>query len=152
VTPSPEQIRQGFGALLALTTRQWRRWADDRLQRFGLTEATWLPLLRIARAEAPMRQKELAQSLSLDGSSVVRLIDALEAAGLVARRGEEGDRRARVLVLTAQGQATVAQVERVAGELREAALAGLSEADLLTAHRVLRHISARLSAGPEAAL
>jgi len=149
--PSPEQLRQGFGALLAQTARQWRRWADTRLQEFGLTEATWLPLLRIARAEAPMRQKDLAHSLSLDGSSVVRLIDALEAAGLVERRGEEGDRRARVLVLTEQGRATVAQVEQVARAARETALAGLDEADLVTADRVMRHIATQLTAGLEAA-
>lgn len=146
MTQSPEQLRQGFGSLLAQTARHWRRWADNRLQRFGLTEATWLPLLRIARAEAPMRQKELARSLSLDGSSVVRLVDALEAAGLVERRGEEGDRRARVLVLTDQGRATVAQVEQVARAARETALAGLDEAELVIADRVLRHIGARLAA------
>ncbi|MFZ6761169.1 MarR family winged helix-turn-helix transcriptional regulator [Pseudoroseomonas sp. WGS1072] len=146
MTHSPEQLRQGFGSLLAQTARQWRRWADNRLQRFGLTEATWLPLLRIARAEAPMRQKDLARSLALDGSSVVRLVDALEAAGLVERRGEEGDRRARVLVLTDQGRATVAQVEQVARAARETALAGLNEAELVIADRVLRHIGARLAA------
>lgn len=146
MTHSPEQLRQGFGSLLAQTARQWRRWADNRLQRFGLTEATWLPLLRIARAEAPMRQKDLARSLALDGSSVVRLVDALEAAGLVKRRGEEGDRRARVLVLTDQGRATVAQVEQVARAARETALAGLDEAELVIADRVLRHIGARLAA------
>ncbi|MGY4800863.1 MarR family winged helix-turn-helix transcriptional regulator [Teichococcus aerofrigidensis] len=146
MTHSPEQLRQGFGSLLAQTARQWRRWADNRLQRFGLTEATWLPLLRIARAEAPMRQKDLARSLALDGSSVVRLVDALEAAGLVERRGEEGDRRARVLVLTDQGRATVAQVEQVARAARETALAGLDEAELVIADRVLRHIGARLAA------
>ncbi|MBI0432338.1 MarR family winged helix-turn-helix transcriptional regulator [Roseomonas sp. KE0001] len=146
MTHSPEQLRQGFGSLLAQIARQWRRWADNRLQRFGLTEATWLPLLRIARAEAPMRQKDLARSLALDGSSVVRLVDALEAAGLVERRGEEGDRRARVLVLTDQGRATVAQVEQVARAARETALAGLDEAELVIADRVLRHIGARLAA------
>jgi MarR family transcriptional regulator for hemolysin len=34
------------------------------MQPFGPTEATWLPLLRLARARAPTRQKELAVSLS----------------------------------------------------------------------------------------
>jgi len=68
-TNGPQHLR----ALLAQTARQWRRAADLRLQPCDLTEATWLPLVRIARAPAPMRQKELAASLSLDGSSVVRL-------------------------------------------------------------------------------
>ena len=71
------EIRAPFGALVSQTARRWRRAVDRRLHPFGLTEATWLPLLRVARAPAPMRQKDLAASLSLDSSSVVRLLDAL---------------------------------------------------------------------------
>ena len=116
---------------------------------FGLTEATWLPLLRLARASAPMRQKELAASLSLDGSSVVRLLDALQAAGLIERREDDGDRRAKAIVLTPLGRETVAKVETVAQQVREDALTGLSDDDLATASRVLDHVCGRLA--PQAA-
>ena len=81
-----KSTRNTFGALLAQTARQWRRAADLRLQPYGLTEATWLPLVRIARAPASTRQKDLAASLSLDNSSVVRLLDNLETAGLIRRQ------------------------------------------------------------------
>ncbi len=64
--------RDAFGSLLSRAARQWRRSADLRLQPFDLTEATWLPLVHIARAPAPPRQKDLAASMSLDGSSVAR--------------------------------------------------------------------------------
>ena len=77
------------------------------MQPFGLTEATWLPLLRLSRARAPMRQKELAASLSLDGSSVVRLIDSLETAGFVGRNVDPQDRRVVRVALTDQGREKV---------------------------------------------
>src|ERR1700722_6364840 len=93
-TMSDKEIRAAFGALVSQTARRWRRAVDGRLQPFGLTEATWLPLLRVARAPAPLRQKDLAASLSLDSSSVVGLLDALEEAGFVERR-EDSDRRAK---------------------------------------------------------
>src|SRR6516225_5090796 len=93
-------LRDGFGTLVARAARQWRRAVDRHLQPFGLTEATWLPLIYIARASVPMRQKDLAAALTLDGSSVVRLLDALEASELVERREEDGDRSARILVPT----------------------------------------------------
>src|SRR5580698_5738404 len=93
-------LRDGFGTLVARAARQWRRAVDRHLQPFGLTEATWLPLIYIARAPVPMRQKDLAAALTLDGSSVVRLLDALVAAELVERREEDGDRRARIIVPT----------------------------------------------------
>ena len=86
-----------------------------------------------------MRQKDLAASLSLDLSSVVRLLDALQAAGLVERREEE-DRRAKTIVLTASGKETVARVEEVAREVRNEALADVADADVATAARVLEHV------------
>lgn len=129
-----------FGSLLSLTARQWRRSVDQRLKPFGLTEATWLPLIRVARAGVPMRQKELAASLSLDGSSVVRLLDTLEKANLIERREEDADRRAKTIVLTRQGRAIANRVEMVAREVREEALDDLSTRDVDTAFRVLEHI------------
>src|SRR5579871_1146066 len=95
VKKSDRQLRDGFGSLVARAARQWRREVDRRLQPFGLTEATWLPLIYLARAKAPMRQKDLAAALTLDGSSVVRLLDALEASRLIERREEGADRRAK---------------------------------------------------------
>jgi len=140
-----ESTRNNFGALLAQTARQWRRAADQRLQPFELTEATWLPLVRIARAQTLMRQKELAASLFLDNSSVVRLLDNLETAGLIRRQEEANDRRAKTIVLTARGRAMADQVEAVAHRVREDALAGLSDADIETAFRVLDHVCRALA-------
>ena len=149
--PSPQQtVRRGFGALLALAARQWRRGVDHGLQPFGLTEATWLPLIRVARSPKPMRQRELADSLSLDSSAVVRLLDTLEAEGLVERR-EEADRRAKAIVLTAAGRAIVDRVEASARRLHEDVLAGLPRADIEATVRVLRHICRAVPAAQDPA-
>jgi MarR family transcriptional regulator for hemolysin len=141
--------RNSFGTLLAQTARRWRRAVDRELQPFGLTEATWLPLLRLARAPEAMHQKALAASLSLDGSSVVRLLDSLQGAGLIERKEDGADRRAKAIVLTALGRATVEQVEAVARDVRERALAGLSERDIQTTIRVLEQIDRVLSPSTE---
>lgn len=135
-----DTLRSTFGATLARASRQWRRAADQRLQPFDLTEATWLPLVRIARATSPPRQKDLAASLSLDGSSIVRLLDNLEAAGLIKRREEASDRRAKAIFLTARGRAIADKVEVVAQQVRHDALAGLSDREIEIAFRVLSHV------------
>src|SRR5882757_2070177 len=122
--------RPRFAPLVAHIAREWRRAVDARLHIYGLTEATWLPLLRIARAESPMRQNELAASLSLDGSSVVRLLDALESSGLVERCEDPADRRAKSLTLTPRGRRTVDQVERVSQDIRDLVLGDVSDDDL----------------------
>ncbi len=140
-----QQLRDGFASLVARAGRQWRRAVDRRLQPFGLTEAMWLPLIHLARAPDPMRQKDLAASLVLDGSSVVRLLDALEASGLIERREEGADRRAKIIVLTARGWSIIEQVEAASREVRNATLAGLSEDELGTATHVLELVCENLA-------
>ena len=139
------QVRDGFGSLVARAARQWRRAVDRRLQPFGLTEATWLPLIYLARATAPMRQKDLAAALSLDGSSVVRLLDALEASQFIERHEEGSDRRAKIIVPTARGLAIAEKVEAVSREVRTATLVGLSHDELAIASRVLDRVCQNLA-------
>ena len=132
-------------SLIARAARQWRRAVDRRLQPFGLTEATWLPLIHLARAPVPMRQKELAASLMLDGSSVVRLLDALESAGLIERREETADRRAKTIAVTERGLSIIDQVEAASRDVRNAVLVGLSVDDIEAASRVLDLVCANLA-------
>lgn len=137
MSANQQQLRDGFASLIARVGRQWRRAVDRRLQPFGLTEATWLPLIHLARAPVPLRQKELAASLVLDGSSVVRLLDSLESAGLIERREESADRRAKTISVTERGRAIIDQVEAASLAVRNATLVGLSDDDIATATRVL---------------
>jgi MarR family transcriptional regulator for hemolysin len=148
--PAPKDARARLAPLVAHVAREWRRAVDTRLQAYGLTEATWLPLLRIARSETSMRQNELAASLSLDGSSVVRLIDALENSGLVERCEDRADRRAKSLVLTPRGRRTVDQVERVSQDIRDVVLGEVSDQDLARSLRLLETVRDRLLSLAEA--
>jgi MarR family transcriptional regulator for hemolysin len=93
----------------------------------------------------PMRQKDLAAALTLDGSSVVRLLDALEASELVERREGDGDRRARMIVPTKRGLSIVEQVEAVSREVRNATLTGLSDDELEVSTRVLEQVCLNLA-------
>ncbi|MBL8704403.1 MAG: MarR family transcriptional regulator [Rhodospirillales bacterium] len=136
--------KANFGRVLSLIARQWRRAVDLRLQPYGLTEATWLPLLRLARAPEPMRQKDLAAALGLDKYTVVRLHDNQQAAGLVARREGDSDRRAKAIFLTGEGRATVDKVEAVARQVRDEVFAALNDGHVAIAFQVLEHIGGAL--------
>jgi MarR family transcriptional regulator for hemolysin len=145
MTKSQPQLRDGFASLIARAGRQWRRAVDRRLQPFGLTEATWLPLIYLARAPVPMRQKDLAASLVLDGSSIVRLLDALEAAGLIERREESADRRAKIITVTSRGFSIIDQVEAVSRDVRNATLVGLSLEEIEIATHALELVCQNLA-------
>ena len=96
-----------------------------------------------------MRQKDLAASLVLDGSSVARLLDALEASRLIERREESTDRRAKTITLTTHGSSIIDQVEAASRKVRSSALIGLSDDDIEIATRVLELICRNLAAEQE---
>ena len=132
-------------ALMAQTIRQWRRVIDRQLRPLGLTDAMWLPLLHLSRAPKPMRQKDLATSLGLDASSIVRLLDGLESAGYMERTEDVDDRRAKTLQLTASGIETVNRVEALVAENRARLLADIPRDALDSAWRVIHQLSATLA-------
>jgi MarR family transcriptional regulator for hemolysin len=134
-----------FGSLIGLTARQWRRAVDSRLQPFDLTEATWVPLLTLTRSQKPLRQKDLAAALSLDSSSVVRILKTLEANGLV-NRGQDGvDGRAKAILITPKGRALAARVEHVSRDLEAELLAAIPDDHIAIARCVLEAIGLQLS-------
>ncbi|HMN70471.1 MAG TPA: MarR family transcriptional regulator [Rhodoblastus sp.] len=142
--PDVRPAGQRFGSLVGLLARQWRQAIDLRLQPFDLTEATWRPLVHLARADAPMRQKDLAEALSLDSSSVVRILKNLEAEGLIVRGENEDDRRAKAVAITPAGRRLARRVERVSEDLERELLAGLKRNELASTKDVLQRLSALL--------
>lgn len=144
--PTPQER---LGRRLQHSARAWRRAVNARLAPLDLTEATWLPLLYLHRADRPVRQVDLAEFLSLDRSSVVRLVDTLENAGLVRRSEDPQDRRAKRLTLLPAAQPIVAMAEDAASDVRTHVLDGLTERDIELANRVLEHILDRLPSIPD---
>jgi DNA-binding MarR family transcriptional regulator len=71
----------------------------------------------------------IATLMDLETITVVRLVDGLEATGLLERRLHPSDRRVRTLWLTGKGEQVVAQVLAINALVRAEALAGCPEAD-----------------------
>ncbi|KOX01405.1 MULTISPECIES: MarR family winged helix-turn-helix transcriptional regulator [unclassified Streptomyces] len=72
----------------------------------------------------PMTMRELAERMSCEPSNVTFVIDKLEKQGLVERRAHPTDRRAKQLVLTADGGSLREQVLELLAQ--DSPLAGLS--------------------------
>jgi DNA-binding MarR family transcriptional regulator len=70
-------------------------------------------------------QKELADIVGLDKTTMVVTVDELERAGLAERVPVEGDRRARVIKVTASGKRVVAKGEKVVAQIQEDVLSSL---------------------------
>src|SRR5690242_18392877 len=71
-------------------------------------------LMKVLQARPGVTQQELAALARVDPSSMVALLDDLEARGLAERRVDPDDRRRRSVQLTPNGKDTVRKLEREA--------------------------------------
>jgi MarR family transcriptional regulator for hemolysin len=74
-------------------------------------------------------QGALAEILELEPITLVRILDRLQAAGLIERRHHATDRRVRLLYLTPEAHPILGQMRAIGAETRSEALAGVSDAD-----------------------
>ena len=129
-----------FGFRVTRISRRLRQAVDAELRVFGLTEATWRPLAYVGRLGDGVRQKELAAALGIEGPSLVRILDGLERRGLIERRENDADRRARGIYLTAAGRELEKRVARTGAAIQRRLLASVAPADLEACERLLRAI------------
>lgn len=131
--------------------RQWRRLAEAALAADDISEACASPLVWLRRLGGGVRQVTLAAHVGIEGTSLVRLLDQLCEAGLVVRRDDPEDRRAKTLWLTEAGEQLAERIERTIARLRSRILDEVSDADVEATLRVLDTIErahARLQQDP----
>lgn len=133
-----------FAMQLAQLSRAWRAELDRRLVGLGLSQARWLVLLHLARFEALPTQRELAQSVGVEGPTLARLLDSLEAQGLVSRHPVPEDRRAKKIALSPQAQPLIEKIEAISTQLRLELFAGIGEDDLRRCQMVHARILSNL--------
>jgi DNA-binding MarR family transcriptional regulator len=116
------------------------------LESLGLTPALF-GLLNLLGAREGANQQELGSAMGVDPSTMVSLIDELEAAGLAKRRPHPTDRRARAVVLTPKGRRLRGRGRRMATQVEDEVLRGLTAAERRELLRLLRR--AHSSAPPQ---
>ncbi len=136
--PLTDQHR--FGMQLAQMSRGWRAELDRRLAGLGLSQARWLVLLHLARFEETPTQRELAQSVGVEGPTLARLLDSLETQGLVQRQAVLEDRRAKKIVLCEPALPLIEQIETIANALRAELFVGVDEDEMRMCMRVHQQI------------
>ena len=142
---SPSHPRARFGITFSLLARRWRRSIEAHLAASGLTDATWMPLVHLKETGGGLTQKDLATLVGVDSSSLVRVLDILEREGLIQRRRDERDGRARLISLTPKGEDQVGVIRKVLGVVEETILADLSDGEVGALLQQFEVIDRRLS-------
>jgi DNA-binding MarR family transcriptional regulator len=129
MSPSPETAIVEFAGQLFF--RLWRvthTRFGEALEPLGLTTALFA-LLNVLGTREGAIQQELGAAMGIDPSTMVSLIDQLEAAGLAKRRPRPTDRRAREVAITPKGRRVLEQARELAAQVEVDVLGGLSAAE-----------------------
>jgi MarR family transcriptional regulator, transcriptional regulator for hemolysin len=130
--------------LLYDVARHMRTHADQMARGLGLTRAQWIILVRLAR-QPDLSQNELAAAAEVAPITVARLVDRLEALGLVKRRTDPEDRRIWRLRLTPAAAPVLRDVKRCRKKLHEIMTRDIRRADLRAMQSGLRKMKANIA-------
>lgn len=145
-TTLSDQTLSALTAALTHASRVYRGAADKVAADYGLSQATGLPVLVISRfGDAGVRPGVLAETLSLEPSSLVRIVDQLTGSGLVERHDDPNDRRAKILRLTEEGRKTAELMDQALRPFRRKLFGAFDPADVEGCMRVLTGLPAAIA-------
>jgi DNA-binding MarR family transcriptional regulator len=129
---SPEQVGERY-----LTVHhRMRRAVDEGMAACGLTMARTKVMAQLDR-RGPTRQSTLAAEFGFAPHTITDIVDALERDGLVVRRPDLTDRRAKLVALTDRGQVALAAAAGTRERLMKHVFGALDGADRATMMRLL---------------
>jgi MarR family transcriptional regulator, transcriptional regulator for hemolysin len=120
----PRSLNREFAFTVNDVGRMLGTYADHKASQFGTTRAQWVVLARLDRFEG-LKQSELAEMLDLQPITLTRLLDRLCSNGLIERRSDPNDRRAKRLFLTPTARPLLERLGELGEELMATALAGV---------------------------
>jgi MarR family transcriptional regulator, transcriptional regulator for hemolysin len=135
-----DTLRHAVMPALVQAGRKWRKLAQLALAAHGISQARASALVWVRRLGGGVRQIVLAGYIGIEGTSLVRLLDELSAAGLLVRKDDQSDRRAKTIWLTSEGEHLADQIELVLATLRDRVLEGVSPDDIDATLRIFKAI------------
>jgi DNA-binding MarR family transcriptional regulator len=144
----PAGANEGVGRLVLRVGREMRTLFERRLADLGIT-AQQAELLHRVHRQGDVSPNDLTHLLMTDNAGVTRLVDRLEAKGLIARRASPEDGRSVVLELTRAGRALIPRVARQAKAQKRLLFGDLAAADERKLKELLRRVLANALAAGE---
>ncbi|GII55945.1 hypothetical protein Pth03_43340 [Planotetraspora thailandica] len=124
--PAGRRRGSNFGWSLGMVLRRWHEYVEEVLKDLPHGSRGYHILAVVVHEEVPT-QSALAARLVIDRSILTYVIDDLENAGLIERRLDARDRRARRIVATERGRQALADAEQRVAHAEDHVLGGLPE-------------------------
>jgi MarR family transcriptional regulator for hemolysin len=141
---SREDLNFQFTSVVIALSRRWRNRLNEELAAIGQTQARWESLFWIEMAGGQATQRELAERVGIEGPTFARMLDRLEAEGLVVRRVSKWDRRTKTIALREGATQRLKEMSDLMDAMRRRLLAEVDPAELASCIAVIRKILAKL--------
>ena len=142
-SPRPDNLDSSAGESLSEAfwgvARQLRHLSREILEPIEITPGQ-SRALRVLERHGPLRLTALADQVRIAPRSTTQVIDGLEQRGLVERRPDPLDRRARLVALTGEGQRISELIRSARHTEAERLFGGLSPSDRETLTRILHQL------------
>lgn len=127
---SVEDMKLRFTRRVIFLARQWRNRINDGLREIGQSHARWITLTWISILDGKANHRELAERVGVELPTLIRLLNRLEAEGLVERCSLNGRGRAKTVRLTEAGKPVLDELNRISRQVRADFLQGVDEEKL----------------------
>nr|WP_314261565.1 MarR family winged helix-turn-helix transcriptional regulator [uncultured Devosia sp.] len=133
-----------FMTVLSHTSRALTTAFDNYLKSSGVTAARGRVLLYLLRRSDGTNQADVTKFLRVEHPTAVRILDGMEAQGLIKRLPSEHDRRAKLIVLTEHGNKMSKDIAAASEVFVERVAAGLDLSDVEAGTRFLAAVLANI--------
>ncbi|SDM14032.1 DNA-binding transcriptional regulator, MarR family [Oryzisolibacter propanilivorax] len=141
--PVPYALERSVGLQLRRIVNQLGAAVEQHVEPLGLTDAQWKPLLRLHLGEHA-NASALARDCHIDSGGLTRLLDRLEAKGLVQRERAPHDRRVVQVALTDSGRTVAARLPALLAAAQDQLLQGFDAAEQQALRGYLDRLEANL--------
>jgi MarR family transcriptional regulator, transcriptional regulator for hemolysin len=145
------EVESTLGFLLHDVARLLKKRIEQNSRGSGLTRSQWQVLAYLAQNEG-INQKGLAELIEIEPITLGRIVDKLEAMGLIERHPHPTDRRTWLLHLMPAARTKLEQVRELGEVIRSEALAGVSEIDRQRLLKTLQALKANLTEACDASI
>ena len=140
---SPLEIEQGHVILEDMFHAIRKRIKNKAEIQLKITREQFKLLHAINHNKEEVIQKDMADMVGKDKSTILRLIDTLEKKELVRRVVDSKDRRKNYLMVTKKGEEIIKQYKHILKVMIEEMQQGLNESELKTFYKVAAHFKSK---------
>jgi MarR family transcriptional regulator for hemolysin len=144
----PPPAQEPLGLHLTRAARAVSRAFDDTLAAAGGSLPIWLVLISLKAQRLP-NQRQIAESIGIQGATLTHHLNAMEVDGVLTRRRDPTNRRVHVVELTEAGEALFLRLRGAAVAFDRQLRAGLNEEEVATFTRVLDRLRANVASPDE---